>query len=143
MRLEDLKKHVGEVVILDLINSGQVTTELKEIKTEESDTQGVKNWVTVGKLLIFQVQIEPRDPRQTLHPEHNPIEHKVRNGSYGFPLFEIEDETVLDLDHILMAHKCHADMVKVYMHVTTGIEIAPAGALNALDAANKGRIALK
>ena len=155
MRLSDLEKHVGEVVILDLINGAQVTTEIKEIIPDESDQEipadasvvlefsPSKHWVRVGKLLVFQVSAEIRDPRQPPHPIENPVEHKVRNGSYGFPLVEIEDEKVLDIDHILMVHPCQDDMVRVYMHVTTGIEIAPAGALNAIDAANKGKIALK
>lgn len=141
MRLEDLEQYKGEVVILDLVNGAQVTTEIKEI-TSDGPTSD-KHWATVGKLLIFQVSAELRDPRQPPHPETNPIDHKVRNGSYGFPLIEIEDKKVLDLDHIVMAHPCQDDMARVYMHVTTGIEIAPAGALNAIDAANKGKIQLK
>lgn len=141
MRLEDIQKRVGEVVILDLINGAQVTTEVKEV---QPDDEGVdKHWVVVGKLILFQVSLETRDPRLPPNPETNPVEHKVRNGSYGFPLIDIEDEKTLDLDHILMAHECHPDMAKVYTKVVTGIEIAPAGALNAIDAANKGRIALK
>lgn len=135
MRLEDLKKYVGEVVILDLVNGAQVTTKLISIEDE--------CWAKIGKLLIFQVQAELHNPLQPPHPEKNPIEHKVRNAPYGFPLFEMKDETVLDIDHIIMAHDCPDDMAKVYHHVISGIQIADAGALNALDAAKSGKIKLQ
>lgn len=131
MRSDDLKKHVGDVVILDLVSGAQVTTRLKEIT--------IDGYATVGKLMIFQVVPEPHNPMLPPHPESNPIEHKVKNGMYGFPLIEIDDSTDLDINHIVMVHPAQRDMEAVYQRVTTGIEIAPAGALSALDAANQQR----
>jgi len=131
MRSDDLKKHVGDVVILDLVSGAQVTTHLKEVTLD--------GYATVGKLMIFQVVPEPHNPMLPPHPESNPIEHKVKNGMYGFPLIEIDDSTDLDINHIVMVHPAQRDMEAVYQRVTTGIEIAPAGALSALDAANQQR----
>ena len=131
MRSDDLRKHVGDVVILDLVSGAQVTTHLKEVTLD--------GYATVGKLMIFQVVPEPHNPMLPPHPESNPIEHKVKNGMYGFPLIEIDDSTDLDINHIVMVHPAQRDMEAVYQRVTTGIEIAPAGALSALDAANQQR----
>jgi hypothetical protein len=131
MRSADLQKHVGDVVILDLVSGAQVTTRLKEIT--------IDGFATVGKLMIFQVVPEPHNPMLPPHPETNPIEHKVKNGMYGFPLIETPDTTDLDVNHIVMAHPAQRDMEAVYQRVTSGIELAPAGALSALDAANQQR----
>lgn len=131
MRSDDLKKHVGDVVILDLVSGAQVTTHLKDITLD--------GFATVGKLMIFQVVPEPHNPMIPPHPESNPIENKVKNGMYGFPLIETKEETDIDVNHIVMAHPTQRDMEAVYQRVTTGIEIAPAGAISALDAANQQR----
>lgn len=140
MRLEDLQKHEGEVIILDLINGAQVTAELKEI--QPGDEGSGKHWAIIDTPLIFQVTAEPKDVRQAPHPTKNPVEHKVRHGSYGHPLFDMGRATPIDLDHILMAHECHPDMARVYQHTISGIEIAPAGALDAMDAVRTGKIQL-
>ncbi len=129
MRSDDLRKHVGDVVILDLVSGAQVTTRLKEIT--------IDGYATVGKLMIFQVVPEPKNPMLPPHPETNPIEHHVKNGMYGFPLVETQDATDIDLNHIVMVHPSQRDMEAVYQRVTSGIELAPAGAINALDAANQ------
>lgn len=131
MRKADLEKRVGEVVILDLVSGAQVTTVLKELT--------IDGYALVGKLMLFQVVPEPRNPMQQPHPEANPIENKVKNGLYGFPLIEPEDEIALDINHIVMMHPAHRDMETVYTRVTSGIEIAAPGALSALDAANTQR----
>ncbi len=131
MRSDDLKKHVGDVVILDLVSGAQVTTHLKEVTLD--------GYATVGKLMIFQVVPEAHNPMLPPHPDSNPIEHKVKNGMYGFPLVETKDSNDIDIDHIVMVHPTQRDMESVYQRVTTGIEIAPAGALNALNAANQPR----
>ncbi len=139
MRRSEIEKRKGEICILDLINGAQVTTEVKDVVEDEEGTFAI-----VGQLLVFQVSVEVRDPRRPPHPTENPVEHRVRNVFYGYPLFESKDDQPIDIDHILMAHDCHADMAKVYTKVTTGIEIADAGTLNQLDAAAKGgKIALK
>lgn len=140
MRVSDLKPHIGSVIILDLVNGAQLTTKLTDIEPGDElvDGKPSKHWAIIDRLLIFQVIAEAHNPREDPHPIENPIEHKVRNGFYGFPLFETEDGKAIDVDHIIMAYPCHADMEKVYIHQTTGIQIADAGALNALDAANPG-----
>lgn len=131
MRSDDLKKFTNEVVILDLVSGAQVTTLLKDITLD--------GYAVVGKLMIFQVVPEPHNPMIPPHPESNPIENKVKNGMYGFPLIEPKDDTEIDLNHIVMAHPAQRDMEAVYTRVTSGIEIAPAGALSALNAANQQR----
>ena len=65
MRKADLEKRVGEVVILDLVSGAQVTTVLKELT--------IDGYAIVGKLMLFQVVPEPRNPMQQPHPEANPI----------------------------------------------------------------------
>jgi len=60
MRSADLQKHVGDVVILDLVSGAQVTTRLKEIT--------IDGFATVGKLMIFQVVPEPHNPMLPPHP---------------------------------------------------------------------------
>ncbi len=129
--LKKLQDNVGEVVILDLVNSAQVTT-----KIMESPELGL---VKVGKLLVFQVSVEPANPMKQPDPVHNPLEHRVRNASYGYPLFDTEDGIELSIDHIIMVHDCHADMAKVYLQAVSGIAIAGANAISQLDAANSGR----
>ncbi len=131
MRSDDLKKHVGDVVILDLVSGAQVTTHLKEITLD--------GYAVVGKLMVFQVVPEAHNPMLPPHPDSNPIEHKVKNGMYGFPLIETKGETSIDINHIVMLHTTQHDMESVYQRITTGIEIAPAGTLNALNAANQSR----
>ncbi len=130
MRSEDIKKHVGDVVILDLVNGAQVTTYLKEVTLD--------GYAVVGKLMMFQVVSEPHNPM--IPPNHdNPIENKVKNGMYGFPLIEPKDSTDIDVNHIVMLHPVHKDMEVIYQRVTSGIEIATPGTLAALDAANQQR----
>lgn len=131
MRSEDLKKAVGDVVILDLVNGSQVTTLLKEVTLD--------GYAVVGKLMMFQVVPEPHNPMIPPHPESNPIENKVKNGMYGFPLIEPKDSTSIDINHIVMLHPTHKDMEVIYQRVTSGIEIAAPGTLAALDIANQPR----
>ena len=148
MRVEDLKKREGEVVILDLVNGVQATTKLVEVVPGDELINGkpLKHYAVIDKILMFSVSVEPANPMAPPGPD-NPLEHKVRNVMYGYPLFEMQDDTPIDVDHIVMAHTCHADMAKVYTHVTSGIQLADAGALKQLDAAReaaqrKGKIQL-
>jgi len=128
MRLSEIEKSIGEVVVLDLVNGAQVTTAIKGVTDD--------GYVVVGKLLIFQVTMEPRNPMAQPHPEENPMEHRVRNAPYGYPLYETKDGTEIEAAHVVMTHPVAHDQAKVYHHVVSGIQLATAGDLSALNAAN-------
>lgn len=130
MRLEDAKKRKGEVVILDMVSGAQLTTKIMDVTDD--------GYVEIGKPMLFQIAVEPHNP-QMPPSDQNPLEQKVRNGSYGHPLFEVQDGTPISIDHIIMIHPSHPDMEKVYLQATSGIQLADASALAQLDAANAPR----
>lgn len=128
MRLAELKNWVGEVVILDMVSGVQLTTKIEEVS--------IDGYVLIGKPLVFQISVEPKNPNIPPSPD-NPLEQHVRHASYGHPLFEVADSTPISPEHIIMVHKTHPDMEKVYLQSTSGIQLADASALAQLDAANQ------
>lgn len=130
MLKQDLEPLVGQVVILDLVSGLEIVTEVKGF-----DLLGR---VLVSKpWMIFQAELRPKDPRMPFHPEHNPASWHVSHGEYGHPVFKVEDEKPLDPNHIICYHECPPQLNAVYTKLQTGIEIADAGVLKQLDAANK------
>ncbi len=54
MRISEVTPHVGDIVLLDLVSGMQVCAEIKSA-TEHSGK------VITGKVVIFQVSVEPQD----------------------------------------------------------------------------------
>ena len=131
MRREELEKRVGTIVILDLVSGLEIVTEIQRM-----DIDGYA--ITSAPWLIFQADLRPADPR--LPPsEQNPVGWHVSHGEYGNPVFKVEDGKPIHYDHIICAHDCPKQLEAVYTKTRSGIEIADAGALQRLDAANQPR----
>ena len=100
----------------------QVCAEIKSA-TEHSGK------VITGKVVIFQVSVEPQDPSRAPDPS-NPMVQKVATHPYGGPFCVAHTEMPFDVEHIMMIHKPIAAVEKGYLQATSGIQIAGAGALN-------------
>ena len=128
MREADLMKLKGDVVVLDLVSGLQVVTEIKEVGTYSS---------TIGKPIIFQVQPQPADPSLPPGP-NNPMVGRVNAQPVGGPFAaQTLDDTPIDNDHIIFAHPPVEDIKNGYLQMISGIQIAGADALNALDKGGK------
>ena len=125
MRHEDAVALKGKVVLLDLVSGMQICTEV----TEVTDTQ-----IVTGKVMIFQIAVEPQDPSQPPHQTLNPVVQKVNAMPYGGPFIIPKSEMSFDLDHILQAHEPVGQIEKGYLQAASGIEIAGAGAIQGIKA---------
>lgn len=130
MRRTEIDKLVGDIAILDLVSGLEIVTEIVRI-----DIDGYV--ITSAPWMIFQADIRPKDPRLPADPANNPVGWHVSHGEYGNPVFKVEDDKPLDLSHIICAHECPKPLAGVYTKMRSGIEIADAGALTRLDAANQ------
>lgn len=124
MRASDLKKHEGEVIVLDLINGVKLTTKLEKVTDD--------GFAVLGKLIEFHVIQQLKDRSKPPTPEN--VENVVTNTFYGFPLFEIGEGNVIDSNHILLVIPTNDEMQKVYLSVTSKIQIAGTEVLKKLDA---------
>jgi len=55
MHISEFNKHIGNVVLLDLISGMQVCTEIKSLDDELKK-------VNTGKVVVFQIAMEPQNP---------------------------------------------------------------------------------
>lgn len=124
MRASDLKKHEGEVIVLDLINGVKLTTKLEKVTDD--------GFAVLGKLIEFHVIQQLKDRSKPPTPEN--VENVVTNTFYGFPLFEVGEGNVIDSNHILLVIPTNDEMQKVYLSVTSKIQIAGTEVLKKLDA---------
>lgn len=124
MRASDLKELEGKIVVLDLINGIKLTTKVEEVTAD--------GFVVCGKLVEFHVVQQLKDRSKQPTPDN--IENVVTNTFYGFPLFEIGDGNHLDVNHVLLAIRANDEMEKVYLSVTSKIQIAGTDVLKKLDA---------
>jgi hypothetical protein len=113
----------GKIAMIDLVSGVQVCAEI--IDLDDSS-------ITVRKPMVFQVSVEPQDPSQPPHPQHNPIVQKINAAPYGGPFVVPRTERRFDLIHVIDLHECQSQIEKGYLQAASGIEIAGAGALNAL-----------
>jgi len=125
MRASDLKKLEGDIVVLDLINGIKLTTKIEEVTDD--------GFAVTGKLLEFHVVQQLKDRGKPPTPEN--VENVVTNTFYGFPLFDIGEGNQIDVNHILLVIPTNDEMEKVYLSVTSKIQIAGTGILKQLDAA--------
>lgn len=133
MRSSELNKHVGKVVLLDLVTGMQICTELKAVVLGD-------NRIEVGKIIIFQISVEPKDPTQPPHEQLNPIMQKLNAQPYGGPFTAAGTEYTFDFEHILMAHVPVDGIEKAYLQSTSGIEVVGAGAMAGLKGGPSGVI---
>ena len=133
MRSSEFTKHVGSIVLLDLVTGMQICTELKSINKEASK-------IKVGKIVIFQIAVEPKDPTQPPHEQLNPIIQKLNAQPYGGPFTTASTEHVFDVEHILMLHVPVDGIEKAYLQSTSGIEVVGAGAMAGLKGGSSGII---
>jgi hypothetical protein len=122
MRISEVTPHIGNIVLLDLVSGMQVCTEIKSVIKETGK-------VITGKVVIFQVSVEPQDPSRPPDPS-NPMVQKVATHPYGGPFCVPHTEMPFDVEHIMMMHSPVAAVEKGYLQATSGIAIAGAGALN-------------
>ncbi len=124
MRASDLKEHVGKIVVLDLINGVKLTTKIEEVTDD--------GFAVLGKLVEFHVVQQLKDRSKPPSPDN--IENVVTNTYYGFPLFEISEGNQIDVNHILLVIPTNDEMEKVYLSVTSKIQVAGTDILKKLDA---------
>lgn len=124
MNILEFTEHVGDVVLLDLVSGMQVCTEIKEIDKLLSK-------IITGKVVIFQIAVEPVDP--TLPPsQNNPMQQKVNAQPYGGPFTLPQTESSFDAAHVITVHVPVSGIEKGYLQATSGIEIAGAEAIGGL-----------
>lgn len=123
MNISEFEKHVGKVVLLDLVSGMQVCAKIKEL-------QAMASKVIISKGIIFQIAHEPADPTQapsSLNPMKEKLKaHPFNGGPFALPATELP----LDAAHIMGLHIPVDAIEKSYLQTTSGIEIAGAGALN-------------
>ena len=133
MRSSEFTKHVGNIVLLDLVTGMQICTELKAINHTASK-------IEVGKIVIFQIAVEPKDPTQPPHEKLNPIIQKLNAQPYGGPFTVANTEHAFDFEHILFVHVPVDGIEKAYLQSTSGIEVVGAGAMAGLKGGPSGII---
>lgn len=131
MRSTEFNKHVGSVVLLDLVTGMQLCTELKAINKDA-------NKIEVGKIIVFQISVEPKDPTQPPHEQLNPIMQKLNAQPFGGPFTVAKTESTFDIEHILMVHVPVDGIEKAYLQATSGIEVVGAGAMAGLKGGPTG-----
>lgn len=122
MHISEFNKHIGNVVLLDLISGMQVCTEIKSL--DKADTK-----VNTGKIVIFQISVEPQDPTRAPDQNLNPMIQKINAQPYGGPFTLPHTEGSFDVEHIMMLHVPVSGIEKAYLQSTSGIEIAGAAPL--------------
>ena len=114
MQSDAMKKHIGNVVVLDLVKGIEITARVKSVD---------ETTVTCSKPRVFVPIPNP----------NNPNDVSVMCLMYGHPMYEADEELVLDLSHIITVFKPSAPQVDEYAKQTSSIVTAPAGALDELD----------
>lgn len=125
MDISELSDRVGKVVLLDLVSGMQVCTEIKSIDEESGK-------ITTGKIMIFQVVVEPQDPSRP-PDQNNPVVQKVNTLPYGGPFIHPKSENVLYAANIIMPHEPVNAIEKGYLQAVSGIEIAGAGSIRGIS----------
>lgn len=121
MHISEFPEHVGNVVLLDLISGMQVCTEIKSLDEDLSK-------VHTGKVVVFQIAMEPRDPNYP-PSDQNPMQQKVNAQPYGGPFTLPHTECSYDAAHIMQVWVPVGGIEKGYLQATSGIEIAGAATL--------------
>jgi predicted metal-dependent phosphotriesterase family hydrolase len=124
MRVKDVEKFKGGVVVLDLVNNEQITTELKDIDEEN-------NQVTTGKIIVFSHVINPQTGKPVVI--HTAYSTQVSGAS----LVRVRDEYVFDLEHVVQIHEPHPELEVAYREICSGLKLASAGVIKQLDAAGR------
>lgn len=124
MHISEFRDHVGDVVLLDLVSGMQVCTEIKELDKELDK-------VITGKVVVFQIAVEPVDPTSPPGP-NNPMQQKVNAQPYGGPFTLPHTESSFDAAHVITVHVPVSGIEKGYLQATSGIEIAGAEAFGGL-----------
>ena len=118
MLIASLKKHEGQVVVLDLVQGKEMTTRIKEVRLDD----GV---VVCSKPMMFIPVPSPT----------NPTEAQVISVPYGHPMYQTDDEIEVDAGHIFTVFQAGVQQLEVYAHETSSIIPVNAGALAELDRA--------
>lgn len=124
MNTSEFLDHVGDVVLLDLVSGMQVCTEIKEIDE-------VQNKVYTGKVVVFQIAMEPQNPNYP-PSEQNPMQQKVNAQPYGGPFTLPHTDMSFDAAHVITLHVPVSGIEKGYLQATSGIEIAGAESIGGL-----------
>ena len=125
MHADKLLSDEGNIVLLDLTSGVQVCTEIKSVNTDH-------NLITTGKLMVFQIAVEPTDPTMPPGP-NNPMQQKVNALPYGGPFMHPKSENELYASDIIMSHEPIEPIEKAYLQAVSGIEVVGASALGGLQ----------
>lgn len=112
MKAQRITQHVNEVVAIDLVSGNHIVGRIKA--------------VTEDTLVVS------RPAQFVMMPGGNPGQVQVGVIGYGQPHFNPPDEMEVRLSHIITIFPLRKDQVAGYTQATSGIALAPGGALDAL-----------
>ncbi len=118
MHISEFSKHIGNVVLLDLISGMQVCTEIKSLDDDLKK-------VNTGKVVVFQIAMEPQNPNMP-PSEQNPMQQKVNAQPFGGPFTLPHTECSYDVAHVMNVWVPVSGIEKGYLQATSGIQIAGA-----------------
>lgn len=112
MKAQRVTQHVNEIVALDLVSGNQIVGRLKS--------------VTEDTLVIS------RPAQFVMMPGGQPGQIQVGVIRYGQPHFDPPEEMEVRLSHVITIFSLRQDQIAGYTQATSGITMAPGGALGAL-----------
>jgi len=104
MQLETLRKHVGDIVTLDLVNGKDFMTRIIEVD-------------------VSTLRVKCNKPRMFV-PVPTPNGFEISVLEYGYPLHKCDDEVWIDAAHVIMALAPSSDMIEKYTQKTGSIMAA-------------------
>jgi len=99
MQLETLRKHVGNIVTLDLVNGKDFMTRIIDVST---------------------LRVKCSKPRMFV-PVPTPNGFEISILEYGYPLYKCDDEVWIDAAHVIMVHAPSSDQIEKYTQKTGSI----------------------
>lgn len=115
MRLSNLKKLVGQVVVLDLVTDTEITTKIHDVTDD--------GYVMCSKPRVFVPMQNPNNPNET----------QVLCLEYGYPLYQAPDMMEIEAAHVFTAFTPSAEQIEHYAQKTSSLVPAGANVLDQLD----------
>ena len=115
MKAVSLKKHEGQVVVLDLVMGKEITTRIKSVNVDDGT-------VVCSKARIFLPVPNP----------NNPADITVMPLEYGHPLYQADDEMEIEAAHVFTVFTPTEDHKASYARITSGLVTANSNMLDDL-----------
>ena len=118
MRYSELVKHVGHVVVIEMVNGVKLTTKLESVEKDPDDGQWYAN---TGSLLVFMIQIVGQNP------DTKALEVRLQDIiPYGIPEMQPKKKNSIELGHIVMAAPAQKGFADQYSQMTGSLVLASA-----------------